>query len=331
MTLFFGQIKAQKTYVMHYLPTLSYEQARGYYGYDCIVVDYEVINTSAAMLRYMKDSNPNLLIFVYADKMQWYSPMYSDKPWGLKMLAALKKYPKWFLHSPEGNNLCFWPGNVMMNCCQDCPRYLINGKRYNYIEYFTAHYINDIIKAYKKAEIKLDGLLDDDLMKDISFLNGGVDRNFDGQVDEATELNRQWRLGNAYFLEKVREAMGKNFIIIGNGGHGFYMNYCTGKQMENFPETFIGSWYQNMTNASGMKLAFFNARKDNWLFTICSAMLLDNVYFSDGQNTPYNEKYNLHLGEPIGTYYQEETGIARKFQNGIVHVNPSTEKAWIEK
>ena len=53
--------------------------------------------------------------------------------------------------------------------------------------------------------------------------------------------------------------------------------------------------------------------------------------FSDGQNTPYNEKYNLHLGEPIGTHYQEETGIARKFQNGIVHVDPSTEKAWIER
>ena len=46
----------------------------------------------------------------------------------------------------------------------------------------------------------------------------------------------------------------------------------------------------------------------------------------------YDKKYNLQLGEPIGAYYQEESGnFARKFQNGIVHVNPSTEKAWITK
>jgi len=325
------QINAQKTYVLHYLPTLSYEQARSYYGYDCIVVDHEVINTSAAMLRYMKATNPALMIFVYSEKMQWHNPMFSDKPWSLKMVAALKQYPKWFLCNPEGKNLCFWPGTVMMNCRLDCPRYVINGKSYNYIEFFTAHYINDIIKSYKKENIKLDGLLDDDLMKDISFLNGGVDSNFDGQEDESVELNRQWRLGNAYFLEEVRKAMGKDFIIIGNGGHGYYMNYCTGKQMENFPETFIGDWSQNMTNAGGMKKAFFNARSDNQLFTICSAMLLDNTFFSQGQNTPYNEKYNLKLGEPIGAYFQEESGFARKFRNGTVHVNPATEKAWIEK
>lgn len=331
LTLFLWPVKAQTTYVLHYLPTLSYEQAHNYSGYDCIVVDHEVINTSANILRYMRSVNPKLLIMVYSEKMQWHNPMFPDKPWSLKMVAALKQYPKWFLRNPEGKNLSFWPGTVMMNCRLDCPRYVIKGRSYNYIEFFTAHYLHDIIGAYQREGIKLNGLLDDDLMKDISFLNGGVDSNFDGQEDEAEELNRQWRLGNAYFLKEVRKAMGQNFTIIGNGGHGYYMSICTGKQMENFPETFIGDWSQNMTNANGMTRAFFNARTDNWMFTICSAMLLDNTFFSQGQNTPYDKKYNLELGEPIGAYYQEETGYARKFQNGIVHVDPVESKAWIEK
>jgi hypothetical protein len=331
LTLFSWQINAQITYVMHYLPTLSYEQAKSYAGYNMIIVDHEVINTSADILRYMRTINQNLKILVYAEKMQWHNPMFSDKPWSLTMVTELKKHPKWFLCSPSGQNLHFWPGTTMMNCRLDCPRYIINGKSYNYIEYFTERYIKDIILSYKKEGIKLNGILDDDLLKEISFLEGGVDSNCDGLEDEPGELNRQWRLGNAYFLKKVRESMDKNFIIIGNGGHGYYMDYCSGKQMENFPETFIGNWYQNMTNASNMKLAFFNARKDNWLFTICSAMLCDNIWFSQGQNTPYDEKYNLQLGEPISAYYQEESGFARKFQNGIIHVNPSTEKAWITK
>lgn len=334
LVLFLCPSQAQKTYVLHYLPTLSYEQAKSYTGYDGIVVDHEVINTSAATLRYMRTVNPDLVIMVYSEKMQWHNPMFPDKPWSIKMLATLQKYPKWFLCDPTGKNLCFWPGTVMMNCRLDCPRYVINGKSYNYIEFFTERYLRDIIASYKKEGIKLDGILDDDLLKEISFLSGGVDSNFDGQEDEATELNRQWRLGNAYFLKKIRQTMGQNFIIIGNGGHGYYLDYCTGKQMENFPETFIGNWSQNMTNASGMKMAFFNARigsEDNWLFTICSSMLLDNVWFSQGQNTPYDTRYDLQLGSAEGNCFQEETGYARKFQNGTIHVDPINNKAWITK
>lgn len=332
LTLSLGQIMAQKTYVMHYLPVLNYEQARSYKGYDCIVVDHEVINTSAPMLRYMKSVNPNLIIMVYSEKMQWHWPMFPDKPWSIKMVNTLKKYPKWFLLDTNGENLKFWPGTIMMNCKTDCPRYLINGKSYNYIEYFSERYIKDIIASYKKEGIKLNGILDDDLFKEITFLNGSIDSNHDGLEDEPAELNRQWRLGNAYFLEQVRNTMGKDFIIIGNGGHGYYMNVCNGKQMENFPETFIGDWYTNMTNAGGMKLAFFNARtgnKDNWLFTLCSSMLLDNVYFSQGQNTPYDNKFNLHLGRPLEKSFSQDGLYLRKFQNGTIYVNPETEKAWI--
>lgn len=334
LTLFSWQINAQKTYVMHYLPILGYEQARAYAGYDMIIVDHEVIHTSANWLRYMRVSNSKLKILVYSEKMQWHNPMFPDKPWSLKMVAELSKYPKWFLCNPYGKNLRFWPGTIMMNCRPDCHRYVINGKSYSYIEYFTERYIKDIINSYKREGIKLDGILDDDLLKEISFLEGGVDSNFDGQEDEAGELNRQWRLGNAYFLKEVRKAMGDNFLIIGNGGHGYYMNTCNGKQMENFPETFIGDWYQNMTNAGGMSLALFNARvdgKDNWLFTICSAMLLDNVYFSKGQNTPYDKKYNLQLGKPLESASNNGVEIIRKFQHGTIHVNPSEETAWIEK
>lgn len=326
--------QAQKTYVMHYLPNLSHNQAEAYTGYDAIVVDHEVIITSADELKYMREVNPNLKILVYAEKMQWHSPMFPDKPWSIWMTRSLGSYPKWFLLDPSGKNLCFWQGTVMMDIRPNGHRYTINGKSYNYVEYFTKHYIEDILKKYQKSGIKLNGVLDDDLFKEISFLSAGVDADRDGIQDEPNELNRQWRLGNAYFLKEVRRVMGNDFLIIGNGGHGYYMDYCQGKQMENFPEIYIGDWAQNMTNAAGMKVALFNARadeKDNWLFTICSTMLLDNTWFSQGQNTPYDKKYDLQLGEPLDSFSQEEGVFIRRFQNGTVHVDPVTEIAWITK
>lgn len=324
----------QKTYVMHYLPGLSKEQVESYKGYDMVIVDHEVINTSPDNLRYLRHLNPQVQILAYVEKMQWHNPMFPDKPWSLDVVAYLEGFPKWFLFDPKGKNLTFWPGTVMMNIRLDGWRYNIAGKTYSYIEWFTERYLEDIIDAYSRAGIKLNGILDDDLFKDISFMEKGVDSDFDGKADNYPELDRQWRLGNEYFLKKVRQKMGPDFLIIGNGGHGFYMNVCDGKQFEHFPEIYIGSWYDNLNNANGMKIALFNARDknlDNWMFTICSAMLLDNTWFSYGQNTPYEEKYDLKLGRPLGFFYEEAGGFARRFENGIVHVDPHNDRGWIER
>ncbi len=343
-------IWAQKTYVMHYLPILTEKQAESYRDYDLIIADHEVINTSVEQLQKMRRDNPNLKILAYVNKIEWHEPMFPDKPWSMKMVAELKKYPKWFLRGIDGKKLEFWPGTVLMNCRLDCPRYNIGGKSYSYIEFFTERYISDIIGAYDRAGIKLDGILDDELLKAISFIgsygaNDGIDGNSDGVTDDEAELDRNWRLGNAYFLNAVRQKMGPDFLIIGNGGHGYYLSYCQGKQMEHFPEIYLNekdsiteAWSENMSHAAGMSYAFFNARTnesgrtDNWFFTICSSMLLDNVWFSYGQNTPYKKDYALNLGLPLGTYQQDEEGnFIRRFQNGTIYVNPVLKKAWIKK
>ncbi|MEI6835809.1 MAG: putative glycoside hydrolase [Candidatus Falkowbacteria bacterium] len=345
-----SSLAAQLSAVHHYLPVLSAEQARSYKGYDFIIPDHEVIFNSPENLKLMRKDNPGLQILVYANKIEWHEPMFSDKPWSLKMVAELQKYPKWFLRDLLGYKLEFWPGTVLMNCRLDCPRYIINGKSYSYIEYFTENYIKEVIGAYRKAGIRLDGLLDDELLKSISFIThygknrNNVDGDGDGLNDDPNEFNRQWRLGNAYFLNKVREAMGPDFVIIGNGGHGYYLDYCNGKMFEYFPEVYLNetdqlteAWPENMNHAAGMEIAIFNARanaygkKDNWLFTLCSAMMLDQVIFSHGQNMPYDEKYNLHLGKALGNHYQVGNVVSRKFAKGIVHVDPVAKKAWIER
>lgn len=336
--------------VHHYLPILTKKQVADYKGYNMIIVDHEVILSSANNLALMRRDNPGLIILAYVNKIEWHEPMFSDKRWSLEMVAELKKYPKWFLRDPRGNKLEFWPQTVLMNCRLDCPRYTINGRSYSYIEWFTERYIQDVIGAYKKAGINLDGILDDELLKFISFIGNygnnrhGIDSNGDGLNDDAKELDRQWRLGNAYFLQAVREAMGKDFIIIGNGGHGYYLEWCNGKMFEYFPEIFLNendklceAWPENMRNAAGMEIAIFNARanaygkSDNWQTGLYSAMLLDNVIFSHGQNTPFNPKYNLNLGKPKGRFYQSGSVFSRKYEKGTINFDPVSKKAWIER
>lgn len=341
LLLFSKLLLAQVTYLMHYLPTLSQQQASSYRGYDVIIVDHEVIHNSPDGLRQMKRDNPDLKILVYANKIEWHDPMFRDKPWSLNMIKVLERYPDWYMRGTDGQKLEFWPNTTLMNCRADGPRHVLNGKSYTYIEFFTEQYIEDVIGEYKRQGIQLDGMLDDELLKSISFIGhygnnvNGVDSNGDGIDDDPAELDRQWRLGNAYFLQAVREEMGEDFLILGNGGHGYYMQWCNGKQFEFFPEVYLNendklmeAWPENMRNASGMEIALFNARanaygkKENWMFTICSSVLLDNTMFSYGQNTPYDKKYDLNLGEALDKWYEENGIYTRRFQNGTVYVDP---------
>ena len=340
----------QLTAVHHYLPILTEEQAKSYKGYDFIIPDHEVIFTSANNLKLMRRDNPNLFIFVYANMIEWHDPMFPDKPWSRKMTTELLKYPKWFMRDLYGKKLEFWQGTVLMNCRLDGPRYEIDGKSYSYIEWFTERYIQDVIEAYQKAGIHLDGILDDELLKSISFIGdygknrNGIDSDGDGKNDNPKELDRQWRLGNAYFLSELRRTMSDDFVIMGNGGNGYYMDYCDGKMFEYFPEVYLNesdklteAWPLNMDHAMGMKIALFNARAnaygktDNWLFTLCSAMLLDNSVFSHGQNTPYEEKYDLHLGKKMGKYHQIGNLVSQKFERGVINIDPVAKKAWVDK
>ena len=90
-----------------------------------------------------------------------------------------------------------------------------------------------------------------------------------------------------------------------------------------------------MNNANTMEIALFNARtgeENNWFFTLCSSMLLDNTWFSFGQNTPYETKYDLKMGQPKGAFFQNSDGtFSRLFEKGKVTVDYQAERAWINK
>lgn len=320
-----------------FLPTMSLEQAKGLVPYDQIIVDPECAITSAASLDYLRANHPGIKILCYINPPEWFDPMWPDKPWSIKMLAELKKYPAWWLKGTDGKRISFWNGMYTMNCTWDCPEYEINGQKMKYIEFIADRFISDILEVYP-----FDGILGDNYWKESYWLGNygqnhqGIDRDGNGKRDDAAQLNSAWRAGLSYFLGRMREFGGDDFIIIANPGHNYYAKYCDGKEYEDFPEIYLNeqdkkyqAWYENLNFAEVWDgPCIFVARKDNYFFTLCSAVLLDHVHFSDGQNRLYDQKYELHLGKPRKAAVSFDTGVKREFENGTVYVSPP-QKAWV--
>lgn len=332
-----AQSNFPKTCVLWYLPTLSMKTAETLVGYDQFIGDPEVFGQSADAIKWLREQNPEMEFYCYFNPVEWFNPMFSDKPWSLKMVEFLKTKPAWWLKGTNGEKISFWSGMETMNCAIDCKKYVINGKRQNYIEYSTDEFIK-LIGKYPY----LSGVLVDNLWDRVHWLGNygkniwGIDRDEDGRADDSIKLNLAWRRGLSICIDKLRNYGGVNFLIIGNPGNLAYPK-CNGKQFENFPEIYLDerdqkyeAWYKNLNHANYLEGPnFFNARADNYFFTLCSAALQDNVSFSYLQNTPYDKKYLLNLG--VAGREAESVGeiISRRFKNGEVFVNPGLKTAWI--
>lgn len=322
---------AQRTINLHYLPNMSQSQAESYIGYDAIVVDPETPFSSSGALDQLLAENPDLKIISYINFPEWFNPMFPDKPWSKKVVDFLNQVPEWWLR------ISFWPGMQTMNCSADCPRVMVNGKKYNYIEFMTEIYIENILKKYQKFS----GSLLDNCWEKIFWLGhygknqSGVDINGDGRADDSARVDKSWRKGMEYALNKIKEFGGSGFIIIANPGSA---PFSVSTMFEDFPliyaneedKTYQG-WYENMNLAairSGVnKLVIFNSRKDNYFFTLCSSMLLDNIYFAYVQNSKYDRKWQLNLGRALGAAEISGEEHCRRYENGVVYVDPRTQSA----
>ena len=340
-----NNLRAQKLQAPWYLPTMSLEEARQLKGYDWVIVDPEIIFNSRASLDALRADNPNIKIYCYFNVAEWFFPMWDDKPWSKNIVSFLDKKEEWFLHGKDGKRLNFWTDEktgkkmLTMNCRIDCPKlpvYSINEKM-SYIEFITDRFVQDILRTYP-----FDGVLMDNLWYRITWLGkygtnkSGFDYGFI-QNNDSVSLNLLWKQGMDYCLNTLKNFGGPDFILVGNPGHLSYPQ-CSGKMFENFPEIYLNkkdtlyeAWYENLNNAATFAPGpcIFNARADNYFFTLCSAMLLDNVYFSYLQNQKYESKYNLELGKPLGPAQAGNSIHSRVYENGTVFVNPLFEKAWI--
>lgn len=325
----------QKMNELWLLPTLDPIQAINIAKHDLIVLDYENKFNNPENIDLILETNPNAEILYYWNHVEWFRPMFADKPWSIKMLAELEKRPEYWLKQADKKAVVFWPGMQMMNCTDYCPK--VKGK--NYREFITQYLLDDIL-----SDPRCKGVYLDNIWATLDWLarygsNKSIDANNDGKADSPAELNASYLREMRKFIATIRKAKGDDFIIITNPINATMLDLVDGKNSENFQDTNLGDmknggWDINMLYAdNGKKYNIFNARANNLFFTMCSAMLLDNTYVSFQQNTFWNDNYDLNLGAALKkkeVVSSNPTIWQREYENGIVIVNATEGKAKIK-
>ncbi|MCX6798402.1 MAG: putative glycoside hydrolase, partial [Candidatus Falkowbacteria bacterium] len=283
-----SQLKAQPMTEHYYLPTMGEYQALNAAKHSQAIIDLENIYNNPEMIDLIIQKNPDIKLILYWNLVEWFDPMFSDKPWSNKILTELKKRPGYWLKQANGQAVAFWPGMKMINLTGNCPK--IQGKNYR-------EFIIDKLKEVL-ADKRFKGIMIDNLWTNIDWLahygsNQSIDADLDGKPDNLGVLNTSFQREARLFVNDVRKLKGADYIIIANPGNLSCLDLINGKVFEGFPDQNLGDktndgWNINMAYAdNGKNYNIFNARENNLFFTLCSAMLLDDVYVSYKQNEPW--------------------------------------------
>jgi len=199
-----------------------------------------------------------------------------------------------------------------------------------------------------------DGLLFDNIWNTVAWVNPNIDIDGDGRYDSESKINQLWQTANRNFFQKLREKIGSQYLIIGNG-EGSYGEYTNGRMFESFPEFWEGGWagsiqryFEANKNGYQPRLNIINADSDNTGEYLNSSRmryglastLMYNGYYSFDWGTAKREdfwwydEFEVNLGQPKSTpvnLLDKRNGLIqnslwqRDFENGIAIVN-STNK-----
>lgn len=309
--------------------------------WDILALDMTAQAYSASAIKEIRKMNPRIIILAYtsANEMPT-SRLDSVEPSGYGLWHDLAKGDKnvWHLKNSAGNDLVFWPGNVLMNLSSTDE----NGQ--TYADYLVDFYDKKII-----ASGLWDGFLFDNTWQKISGLGQAVDINNDGRNDSNAEADRIWFDAYNTFFKKLRERIGSGYLIITNGD-GDYSTYANGRMFESFPEYWEGGWSAQMNalkrqQESGFRprLNIINADSNNtgnqndfktMRFGLTSALMFDAYYSFDygpalREHLWWYDEYEADLGKPLGSAFNllgssnnwQEGLWQRDFENGIVLIN----------
>lgn len=324
-----GTSNYEKQALFWYLPTMNIKQAQNLRHYDLIVIDYENwINNPSSIDTLM--TNNKLKLFIYLNPTEIFEPMWSDKPWSIKLLAEMQEKPQWWLYNPQGEKIGLWPGMFTLDMRYNSPE--IDSLRY---WQFIAQKFLEILHDPRLSGCLVDNSWGDD-KSGVSWLGwdqGGVDFDRDSIADQDFfEIDQDWSKGVNAFLREIRKAKGKDFLIILNPGNISY-TWVDGKQLEHFPYTYHNldarnHWEANLQIIKSFDIIIVNPDDDDYFLGLCTSLMFD-AYYAKGQNTFFRD-YELNLGKARRKMRQlNDSTFFRRFRNGNIYIQ-NGQNAWIE-
>jgi len=316
---------------------ISASEAKELAQWDILVIDMEVQRLTLNSLKLIKKYNPDvkLLAYLAVADIRGDSGTLSGT---LRKKLYNQIDARWWLKDASGNKVEWWPGNPLINVSDNVEK--SNGK--DWADVLANFLANDLMSTGY-----WDGVFLDNLWSDVSFLKrvAQVDINNDGKEDATKYMNDEWRDGMTQVLQKVRNKLGSQKLIVANGGE-YYDDYVNGVLYEHFPAK---GWKQTMqkyelilNSGQAPVIGILNVNVQNtgkktdyqkMRFGLASALLDDGYYsFDNGDQTHHEiwwyDEYDAYLGAPAGAPVEIfgktnfTDGVWRRdFKNGLVLVN----------
>ncbi len=342
-----------------YFPSLGEVDLELLSRWDLLVLSKRAEDLHQAELAELRVLNPDVTMIVHM--AVGYSSDFTEPPINGDLTAALYANG-WWMRDTAGGRIGFGSEhgteNFLLNMTLECPT---NAEGQRLCEWLP-EYIAD--RLYEGG--RWDGIFLDYCLKGVAWLDGHldypIDHDLDGEPAAAEDLNESWRLGMRECVSRIRDLVGDEFLLVGNGNNTLY-DVCDGNTRESFPEMH-GDWYDNMMNEEHGYLAYealyrkpttsiintiwrgdvtpdgpvrYGDFDRKFLLGLTSTLVFGSGYFScDGpihSETWWIEYYDIDLGQPLGRAEDVDVPAGpvppwvefiktRRFENGIAVVNP---------
>ena len=290
--------------------------------WDLLVLSKRAEDIHQAELAELRACNPEVTLLAHI--AVGYGRDFNAPPINADLSAALSTNNWWMLNT-EGERLVFGPGNIMMNMSLDCP---VNAEGQRLCDWLPEYIVERLYSGGRWDGLFLDYSVDRVSWLD-RYLEYPIDHDLDGLAADGAVLDESWRLGMRECISKIRDLVGDDFLLVGNGNNTLY-DVCDGDTREDFPNMH-GSWYDNMMDEEHGYLAFealyrkptTNIINHIWdgaltpdgplrggefdrefLFGLTSTLAFGSGYFScDGPGHSevwWFEYYDVDLGQPLG-------------------------------
>jgi len=318
---------------------ISPEQVKQLAKWDILIIDMEAQRLTPDSLALLRKYNPRIKLLAYlaSADIRGDSGQISNS---LRQKLFYQIKPHWWLRDIKGNKIEWWPGNPLINVSA----FASARDKQSWAQVLASFIKNELIDSGY-----WDGVFLDNVWSDVSFLQTkfSIDIDNDGQADSTQKLNQAWRQGMINLLKNTRQLLGKDKLIITNGGDAYYQ-YINGVLYEHFPEkgwqNTLEKYQSILKNGQLPTIGILNVNVDNtgnktdyqkMRFGLSSALLADGYYsFDNGDQTHHEiwwyDEYDVYLGEPAGPAKgingekDFQKGVWRRdFKNGLVLVNSS--------
>jgi len=287
--------------------------------WDLIILDMEhQINNPDKILK-IREINPDIIILAYISSQEIRNDIYLYPNLNLRREMFESIPEDWYLKF-DNKKISFWPQTWMLNSSNLGLK--VNNERWN-------DYLPQFVKSKIISSGLWDGVFYDNFFDSISWLNNNnIDLDANGFKDQETTADLAWQEGNLKILEKTRELVGYDYVILINSSSFVpYQKYINGRVFEDFPVSFEGnrSWQSNIDSYKSIyslnvnpKFYIFNLTNnafsdyEKMRYGLATSLFFEDIYLSfddkienHGQTWFYDE-YNFDFSFPKSNFYQIE-------------------------